>query len=208
MVRSGATEQTDARRPVGRRGGAADTRRDILAAAREQFARGYNGASMRAIARDAKVDPSLIVQFFGGKDGLFIATIAEALRPGEELDAVLRGGRGNLGPRLARWFFGLWEDPARRYPIQAVLLSAASHPTAEQLLRRFITEEVVSRVAGASPRKNARLWAELAGSHLIGTALVRYVYKIPPLSEMPTAKLAKTVGEVLDGYLGTAAARS
>ena len=62
QVTAGATKGTG-----GRRGGDADTRSDILHSAKVHFARGYSDASLRGIARDAKVDPSLVVQFFGSK---------------------------------------------------------------------------------------------------------------------------------------------
>lgn len=185
---------------VGRRGGEADTRGDILRAGREHFARGYSDATVRAIARAAGVDPSLIVQFYGGKDGLFRAVIADAVKP-ESIQPVVEGGREGIGRRLAAWFFELWEAPERRYPFQALLLSAASHPPAAELLREFVTDEIVARVASVSRRKDARLRAELAGSHLIGTALTRYVYQIPPLSEVPTPELVRRVGGAIDGYL-------
>jgi AcrR family transcriptional regulator len=48
-------------RRTGRRPGKQDTREVILAAAREVFAdRGYDGASIRAIATGAGVDPALV----------------------------------------------------------------------------------------------------------------------------------------------------
>lgn len=62
--------------PRGRRPGTSSARDDILAAARVLFAeRGYDGASTRAIASAAAVDPALINHYFGGKEGLFQAVM-------------------------------------------------------------------------------------------------------------------------------------
>ena len=59
---------------TGRRPGTSDTRDQILAVARRRFAtRGYDATSLRAIATDAKVDPALLIHYFGTKEGLFTA---------------------------------------------------------------------------------------------------------------------------------------
>jgi AcrR family transcriptional regulator len=65
-----------ARRKGGRRAGATGSRDKILEVARLAFpANGYAGTSLRGIARDAGVDPSLIVQYFGSKAGLFASVV-------------------------------------------------------------------------------------------------------------------------------------
>ena len=46
----------------------------ILAAARERFAgSGFERATIRAIAADANIDPSMVMRYFGSKDQLFAA---------------------------------------------------------------------------------------------------------------------------------------
>jgi AcrR family transcriptional regulator len=191
-----------ARRGGGRRGGTADTRGDILRAAREQFAAGYEATSIRAVARGAGVDPSLIVQFFGGKEGLFKAVLDDAIRPDEGMGPALAGGTGEIGPQLAAYFFGIWEDPVRRPPFQAMLVSAASNAAAAEVLREFVRDEVIARLAAAiADGPDVELRAELAGSHLIGAALVRYVYRIPPLCDVPLNDVVGPVGRAIQGYL-------
>jgi AcrR family transcriptional regulator len=185
----------------GRRGGTADTRGDILRAAREQFTAGYEATSVRAVARRAGVDPSLIIQFFGGKDGLFKAVLEDAVRPGDGLAPALAGGTGEIGPRLAAYFFSIWEDPVRRPPFQAMLVSAASNAAAAEVLREFVRDEVIARLAGAVDGPDTELRAELAGSHLIGVALVRYVYRIPPLSDAHLDEVVGPVGRAIHWYL-------
>ena len=60
----------------GRRPGAVDTRGEVLAAARTEFAtKGYAGTTVRGIAREAGVDPALVHHYFGGKDGVFAAAM-------------------------------------------------------------------------------------------------------------------------------------
>src|SRR3982751_553674 len=57
---------------------AAASRRALLGAAGELFhARGYEGATVREIGERAGVDPALIARYFGGKEGLYLAVLAE-----------------------------------------------------------------------------------------------------------------------------------
>ncbi len=52
----------------------AETKAVILAAARERFAEsGFERATIRAIAADANIDPSMVMRYFGNKDQLFAA---------------------------------------------------------------------------------------------------------------------------------------
>jgi AcrR family transcriptional regulator len=65
---------------------AADDRRAVrerlLEAARELFTRhGYDGVSMRRLARDAGATPAMIHYYFGDKHGLFRALLEEVLVP-------------------------------------------------------------------------------------------------------------------------------
>ena len=68
-------------RRTGRRPGNPDTREAILTAAREAFAeRGYDAASIRAIATRAGVDPALVHHYFGAKEQLFLAAMRIPLK--------------------------------------------------------------------------------------------------------------------------------
>jgi AcrR family transcriptional regulator len=173
----------------------------VLRAARELFAAGYAATSVRAVARQAGVDPSLVLQYFGSKDGLFEAVVAEAVRPHAGIEPALDGDPADAGRRLATFFFGIWEDPERRQPFQAMLVSAADNEAAAALLRKFVTEQVIARVTSLLRGRDAKLRAELAGSQLIGAALVRYVYRIPPMSEVPVEQVIRPVGKAIQAYL-------
>jgi AcrR family transcriptional regulator len=62
---------------------AAQTREDILRAAREVFVqRGYAGTTLAAVARDAGVVVETIYRSFGGKAGLFKAVVETAVAGG------------------------------------------------------------------------------------------------------------------------------
>src|SRR5688572_4944269 len=95
---------TRPRRGPGRRPGATDTRGEILAAARTEFAdNGYDGATIRGIARTAGVDPALVHHYFGGKEQVFVAAMALPFDPAVELPKVLAGDPRQRGERATRF---------------------------------------------------------------------------------------------------------
>src|SRR5437879_13871297 len=99
---------------TGRRPGSADTRNEILAAARAECARrGYEKAAVRGIARAAGVDSALVHHYFGSKDRVFMAAMEFPIDPLVVLEQVA-GDPAEVGERLARLVVGLWETPAVR----------------------------------------------------------------------------------------------
>src|SRR3954471_23687756 len=99
-----------ARRRGGRPSGRSPSRQKILDVARRAFpANGYNETSLRGIARDAGVDPSLVVQQFGSKAGLFAAVI-EWPFDAETIANEIRGTPADaVGDYVARRFVDRWD---------------------------------------------------------------------------------------------------
>ena len=97
-------ETTPARR--GRRPAGEDTRGLITEAARSEFAdKGYEGTSMRAVARVAGVDPALVHHYFEGKADLFAQSVVlTRVNPAVMVERVLDGPLDTLGDRLVRTF--------------------------------------------------------------------------------------------------------
>jgi len=68
----------------------------LLQAARSYFsARGFQRASLRAIAAKADVNPAMIHYYFGNKQGLFLAMLSETVAPlMDELERLSHRGAG------------------------------------------------------------------------------------------------------------------
>jgi AcrR family transcriptional regulator len=189
-------------RPRGRRPGGEDTRGRILEAAREQFASvGYDGASMRAIARAAGVDAALVHHYFEGKPELFVAALAIPANPRDIVATILAGGPAGVGERLARFFFLVWDGPEGRERIGALLRAAASHDDAARMLREFVTREIFGRVVAELGTPDADLRAGLAASQMIGIAFLRYVIELEPLASAPADALVARLAPTLQAYL-------
>src|SRR5215469_9883139 len=83
---------------TGRRAGDSGTRAAILDSARQQFAAyGYDGATIRAIAAGAGVDPALVHHFYGTKEGLFASAMELPIVPSEFIGAALAEGARPAG---------------------------------------------------------------------------------------------------------------
>ncbi|RFU84717.1 TetR/AcrR family transcriptional regulator [Streptomyces triticagri] len=195
--------ESTTRRP-GRRPGPARSREDILRAAQSVFAaRGYEGSTVREIARRADVDAALVHYFFGSKRGVFAAAVSDALRPAELAPAVLHGDPDGLAERMLRRFLTRWESPEQRRPMLAIIRSAVSNEVAAAQLSEFITDEVLGLLVGSVPADHAPVRATMVGSQLIGLIMVRYIVKVEPLASVDTETLVRLTAPAIQRYLTT-----
>ncbi|WP_405614072.1 TetR family transcriptional regulator [Streptomyces sp. NBC_01511] len=177
-------------------------RERILDAARAEFAeRGYDKTSVRGIAKAAGVDPALVHHYFGTKDEVFDAAIELSFEPALAVPALLSGGKEVIGERLARYFISVWENPVSRAPLLAIVRSAMTNEAAAALLRKFVLRRLLERIAVELDVPEPTFRAELAASHMIGIAFLRYVIKAEPLASVDTEEIVKLVAPTLQRYL-------
>lgn len=188
------------RRP-GRRPGPSSSRDDILAAARVLFGeRGYDNASIRAIAGEAGVDPALVHHFFGTKADLFAAAIEFPIDPETLIEQVLNGPREEIGERAVRTFLGSWEDPRLRSQLAAVLRSAATSEAGATLFRDFLSSKLVEAVKDTLQLPALNLNA--AASQVVGVVMLRYVLEMEPVASASEDELVELFAPTLQRYLG------
>ncbi|MCA0435986.1 MAG: TetR family transcriptional regulator [Austwickia sp.] len=187
----------------GRRPGSAEaTREAILAAARLEFAqKGYDGASLRGIARAAAVDPALVHHYFAGKADVFGQALALPVNIPEQVRALLGGPWDRLGDAVIRTFLSIWDRPEASVRLQAVLRASVATPAAGHQLREFILREVVEPITRHTGVPEPQLRAAAAAAQLLGIALLRYVVPHPPLAGASHDAIAALVGPTLQRYL-------
>ncbi|MGW5560036.1 TetR/AcrR family transcriptional regulator [Micromonospora sp. NPDC003944] len=190
-------------RRTGRRPGNPGTREAILDAARTAFAdRGFDAASIRAIAGTAQVDPALVHHYFGSKDQLFLAAMNFPVDPGQLLPKVLAGDRDRVGERLVRIFLGIWDSPTGS-AAQALLRSAVSNEWTARLLREFVTTQVLRRVLenlDVDPVE-LPLRGSLVATQMIGLAMMRHVVRLEPVASADPETLVAAIGPTIQRYL-------
>lgn len=187
---------------TGRRAGNSGARDAILEAARASFtANGYDGATIRDVARRARVDPALVHHYFGPKRQLFAAAVDLPVDPRPVIAAIVAGDRDTVGVRLARTFLSVWDAETNRSPMVALIRSATSNEQAATMLREFITREIFGNVTAGLEVPQPQLRASLAASQMMGVALLRYVLRVEPLASLPGDRLADMIGPTLQRYL-------
>ncbi|MEU9668995.1 TetR family transcriptional regulator [Streptomyces bobili] len=181
----------------------ADTRDRILAAAREEFSeRGYEKSTVRGIAKAAGVDSALVHHYFGTKEQVFAAAVEVAVAPALDApDAVADAPLDQVGERLTRFMFGVWENPTTRMPLLAIVRSAVNNETAAAVFRRLVAAQLLRRIAAQLDVPDAELRAELAAAQLVGTAMLRYVIKVEPLASVDVERIIARVAPVVQGHL-------
>jgi AcrR family transcriptional regulator len=191
---------TDAARRRGRRPAGEDTRGAILAAARAEFGtRGYDGTTIRGVARAAGVDPRLVHHYFDGKEDVFVAAMGFPARPQDVVVALLAGPREEIGVRLVRFVLGVWDAQPGR--LVALISGALTSEAVARMLREFISRELLGRIAAELDVDRPQLRAALAAAHLVGVALARVVIRVEPLADADPDDLAAVIGPVVQHYL-------
>jgi AcrR family transcriptional regulator len=175
-----------------RRRDAARSRRALLAAAAALFdERGYESATIRDIGERAGVDPALIARYFGGKEGLYLATVNEeppiAMPPDPvgALAAILGvAERRGIGP----------------VPLAMVTptLSDAIRAETMALVRARVLEPLASRLA-AHGVEDPELRAELLVAATLGISLTRAAGTLPRLADTSLDRLLKLLEPVAAG---------
>lgn len=186
----------------GRRPGQSGTRAAVLAAAREAFGmQGYGATSVRAVARTAGVDPSLVLHFFGSKSGLFAAAIELPVDPAEVVAGLLVGDVDELGERIVRTFLAVWDASPGQGPMLAMLRSAVSHEDAAGMLRELLLRVILRPLAVGAGGSDPDLRAALLASQVVGLAFTRYVLRLEPVTSASADELAPLLGPTLQRYL-------
>ena len=168
------------------------TREAILTAARESFlAQGYEGTTIRAVARTAGVDPALVSYYFGSS---------------EEIAAAVSGDLRSAGPRLVRLSLTAWDDAADGATFRTLLRWMATDVSAPEAIQNYATEQIAVPMAEALKQSglsgvSARERATLAGSQLVGLAMIRYVLRLEPVASASVDHLVEVVGPTIQHYL-------
>jgi len=209
MTSRAAAGQARGRARTGRRAGDSGTRAAILDSARRQFAEsGYSGATIRAIAAGAGVDPALVHHFYGNKEHLFAAAMQLPFIPSETIKAALADGVRpaglSAGEHMVRSALANWESPAVGDAFRGLLRSAMTSEHAAAMLREFITEAILAPLASVADEagvSDAAFRASMVGSQMLGLAITRYVLRFGPVASASHEELSAAIGPTVDRYL-------
>jgi AcrR family transcriptional regulator len=180
---------------VGRGGPRSEpTRRAILAAARQRFAAdGYERATIRGIAGDAGIDPSMVMRYFGSKEQLFAAAADFDL----QLPDFSEVDRDHVGAGMVGYFMDRWE---RDEALVVLLRSATTNPEAAQRMREIFAGQLLPVITKVNPNSPERR-AGLVATQVLGLAMCRYVLQLPPVVAMSHDEVVAWLGPTVQRYL-------
>jgi AcrR family transcriptional regulator len=186
----------------GRRPGWPQTRGDILLAARRSFgARGYDATSLRSIAKQADVDPALLVHYFGTKEALFIAALEVSMSPMLMFDGLATVSISEAAKLIVRRYLLMLDQEQTRDVILGLVRSAVSSERAATMLREFLAQAMLSSLSPLIHHPDRQLRASLVVAQLIGIAMLRHVVKADAVASVSSEELVSRVAPVIEAYL-------
>ena len=166
----------------------------ILEAARQQFAEhGFERTTIRGVAAVAGVDPALVMQHYGSKEGLFAA----AARWSDDTQTVLRASRQDLPGASLQDLLGKFEDAPDREAAVALMRNCLTHPEAARVMRDEVMCDRAAAIASAIGGEEAELRASLVGACMIGLGMARYLLEIEPLASASREDVQRLMEPVL-----------
>lgn len=177
-------------RPMG-----SDTKADILGAATRLFSEfGFEAVSMRAVAREAGVDPALVSYYFGSKGGLFI----HAMRPSVDVDQVnsfiAEVDPAECGTALLSFALEFWGDLQAAQRMAGTLAAANSQPSERDFLRELLFDGFMLPIARRVSPDEPELRATLASTVLLGMITCAATLRMPMMDGLSDARLAEALG--------------
>jgi AcrR family transcriptional regulator len=173
----------------------------ILQAARRLFAEeGFERATIRAVAGRTGVDPALVMQYFGSKEGLFAAAMKGAHGGGTARTAP----REEIPSAVLRDALAKFEETDDREAAVALLRNFLTHPEANRIMRDEVLCSLISDLARTIGGEDAELKAALLMSCVAGMSLARYVLELPGLAGASRSDVERLLLPALQALVGEA----
>lgn len=175
------------------------SRQALLEAGRTLFDEvGYERATTREVGERAGVDPALIARYFGGKEGLFLAALAEG--PSERKE-----GPEDFEPKqLLAFLLERWEERGHG-PVSRALASPKLSEDVRALVQDVIGGRLVAPLAkelAAQGAPDPELRAELLVALALGVAVTRANGTLPALATAELEEIVAALGPLADALSG------
>ena len=166
----------------------------ILEAARQLFAEaGFERATIRAVAARAGIDPALVMQYYGSKEGLFAA----AAKWSHEHETVLAASRDQIPSAALHDLVEKFEGTGDREAAVALMRNCLTHPEASRIMRDEVMCERSAGVARTIGGEDAELRAGLIGACMMGLGMARYLLEIPAVADASREDVQRLMEPVL-----------
>ncbi|MDU1224354.1 TetR/AcrR family transcriptional regulator [Varibaculum cambriense] len=208
-LKSETTSATHGRGPRGARG---QMREEIKQVAESQFiTHGYDGTTMRSIAKGAGCDPAMVSYYFGSKQRLFRDCFDLPLDPLEQILQLWEPGIEGIADRLLDFAFTLYEERLTKDRMKALMRALITDSETTQRFRAYMSDnllkggaEVLNALQIASGKTvnekletNFQVLIEIIMSMIYGVATMRYIIQLEPVASMPRSELQNRLAPIL-----------
>ena len=134
-----------------------DRRQQIMDAAQKVFAsKGFDGASIKDLAKAAKISPGLLYWYFKDKTDLLVSLLTERIEAalGHLPDNVeFDAPPDRFLPQFARFYIDTFEQPMNTALFKVVITNTPSFPAAIRRVQSSVVNRVLSTVQGYFQRQ-------------------------------------------------------
>lgn len=206
------TAKSSPGRERGPRGARGKMREQIKRVAESQFiARGYDGTTMRSIAKGAGCDPAMVSYYFRSKQRLFRDCFDLPLDPLEQILQLWEPGLEGIADRLLDFAFTLYEERLTKDRMKALMRALITDSETTQRFRAYMSEnllkggaEVLNTLQIASGQEanetletNFQALIEILMSMIYGVATMRYIVQLEPVASMERSELQNRLAPIL-----------
>ncbi len=196
----------------GPRGARGKMREQIKRVAESQFiARGYDGTTMRSIAKGAGCDPAMVSYYFRSKQRLFRDCFDLPLDPLEQILQLWEPGLEGIADRLLDFAFTLYEERLTKDRMKALMRALITDSETTQRFRAYMSDnllkgsaEVLNAFQIASRQEanetletNFHALIEILMSMIYGVATMRYIVQLEPVASMERSELQNRLAPIL-----------
>lgn len=166
----------------------------ILSASRHAFATaGFERTTIRGVATDAGVDPALVMQYYGSKEGLFAASAAW----GAAQESVMTASPADLPRAALDDLLARFDDPETGEAAIALMRSCLTHPVAAKVMRDDVMCDRKAAVEAALEGSDAALRAGVFAAVMMGLSMARYLLELSPVCDATKEELHRVVEPLL-----------
>lgn len=206
------TAKSSPGRERGPRGARGKMREQIKRVAESQFiARGYDGTTMRSIAKGAGCDPAMVSYYFGSKQRLFRDCFDLPLDPLQQILQLWEPGLEGIADRLLDFAFTLYEERLTKDRMKALMRALITDSETTQRFRAYMSENLLKggaevlntlqitfgQEANEELETNFQALIEILMSMIYGVATMRYIVQLEPVASMERSELQNRLAPIL-----------
>jgi len=187
-----------------------DRRQQILDAAQKVFAaKGFDGASIKDLAKAAKISPGLLYWYFEDKTDLLVSLLTERIESAlGQLPASVSfdAPPAEFLPQFARFYIGTFEQPMNTALFKVVITNTPSFPTAIRRVQSGVVNRVLNTLQSYFRRQielgrmrpcNAEMVTRTFMGSVVAFLLLRHILQEEQARELSVEAFVDGVTDVI-----------